>query len=74
MPHKSSKPTSMFSRATPSMMDRWIEQKDKLKKKFPSLTDNDLKYKEGKKGEMFEAIRIKLDIGIKEWKKVLKEL
>jgi hypothetical protein len=56
------------------MMDRWIEQKDKLKKKFPSLTDNDLKYKEGKKGEMFEAIRIKLDIDVKEWKKVLKEL
>ncbi len=74
MTNKFTKPVRLFSPATPSMMDKWIEQKTKLKKKFPSLTDADLRYKEGKKSEMFETIRIKLEIGIKDWKKIMDEI
>ncbi len=70
-PNKTPRP---FSPSTPSMMDRWNDQKAKLKKKFPSLTNNDLLYKEGKKNEMFENLRIKLSISIEDWKKIMKEI
>lgn len=38
----------------------WEEQKGKLKQKFAELTDNDLKYIEGKKEEMLGKLQIKL--------------
>jgi uncharacterized protein YjbJ (UPF0337 family) len=38
----------------------WNVQKGKLKQKFASLTDNDLLFEEGKKGEMLGKIQIKL--------------
>ncbi|OFX74955.1 MAG: general stress protein CsbD [Bacteroidetes bacterium GWE2_29_8] len=38
----------------------WNEQKAKLKQKFSKLTDNDLKFEEGKKEEMLAKIQIKL--------------
>lgn len=74
MEYNSNKTNRFFSRATPSMMDKWNEQKAKLKKKFPSLTNNDLRYSEGKKSEMFENIRIKLDITVEDWKKIMEEI
>ena len=74
MTHKSKNITRIFSPATPSMMDIWNEQKANLKNKFPSLTNNDLRYKEGKKNEMFESLRIKLGISKEDWKKVMKEI
>jgi hypothetical protein len=74
MAQKFNQTTRIFSHATPSMMDIWNEQKAKLKKKFPSLTDSDLRYKEGKKNEMFENLRVKLEISVEDWKKVMKEI
>jgi uncharacterized protein YjbJ (UPF0337 family) len=38
----------------------WNVQKGKLKQKFAILTDNDLMFEEGKKGEMLGKIQIKL--------------
>jgi uncharacterized protein YjbJ (UPF0337 family) len=38
----------------------WSEQKAKLKTQFPTLTDADLQYENGKKDEMFERIQTKL--------------
>lgn len=38
----------------------WTEQKEKLKAKFPTLTDADLKYENGKKDEMLTRIQTKL--------------
>ena len=74
MAHKSNKTIPVFSRATPSIMDKWNEQKAKLKEKFPSLTNSDLRYTEGKKSEMFENIRIKLGITVDDWKKIMEEI
>jgi hypothetical protein len=74
MAFKSNKTPQLFSRSTPSIMDKWNEQKDKLKKKFPNLTNNDLLYKEGKKHEMLENLRVKLNISIEDWKKILKNI
>lgn len=74
MENNSRKQTRLFSQATPSMMDRWNEQKLRFKQKFPNLTDADLRYKEGKKGEMFENLRVKLKISVEDWKKVMEEI
>jgi len=38
----------------------WNVQKGKLKQKFATLTDNDLMFEEGKKGEMLGKIQLKL--------------
>ncbi|MCF8371569.1 MAG: general stress protein CsbD [Bacteroidales bacterium] len=38
----------------------WIEMQTKLKLKFTTLTDDDLKLIEGKKGEMIGRLQIKL--------------
>jgi uncharacterized protein YjbJ (UPF0337 family) len=38
----------------------WKEQKVKLQEKFPTLTDTDLRYEEGKKNEMLAKIQVKL--------------
>jgi len=45
--------------------------KDKLKIKFPSLTDADLNYKESEKEEMLKDIRIKLGKTREEWEAIL---
>jgi uncharacterized protein YjbJ (UPF0337 family) len=65
---------SPFSKSTPSMKEKWDEQKAKFKKKYPSLTDSDLRYMEGKKGDMYEKIRIKLGISAEELRKFLSEI
>jgi hypothetical protein len=74
MGYRYNRSTTVFSPATPSIMDRWNEQKAKLKKKFPSLNNNDLLYSEGKKGEMMENLRIKLNLSKEDWKKVIENL
>ena len=71
MTYNSKKTVRQFSPASPSMMDKWIEQKAKLIRKFPQLANYDLRYKEGKKNEMLNGIRIKLGISTEEWKKIL---
>jgi uncharacterized protein YjbJ (UPF0337 family) len=38
----------------------WNLQKGKLKQKFATLTDDDLMFEEGKKGEMLGKIQLKL--------------
>jgi uncharacterized protein YjbJ (UPF0337 family) len=39
----------------------WTEQKAKLKAKFPVLSDDDLKYEDGKKDEMMAKLQTKLN-------------
>jgi hypothetical protein len=38
----------------------WSGKKEKLKQKFPNITDEDLCYKEGKEKEMMEILGYKL--------------
>ncbi len=52
----------------------WKEQKIKLKDRFAAITDNDLLFEVGKKEEMFEKIRIKLDKTKEEFSKIIAEL
>lgn len=52
----------------------WNEQKAKLKKRFATLTDNDLLYDEGKKEEMMARIQIKIGKTKDELHKILTDL
>ena len=52
----------------------WNEQKEKLKQKFSILTDDDLVFADGKRGEMFEKLGIKLGKTKEELKKILESL
>ena len=63
-----------FTHSTPSMKENWDIQKAKLKKRYPSLTDSDLRYDEGKKGAMWEKIQIKLELSKEELRKIIAAL
>jgi uncharacterized protein YjbJ (UPF0337 family) len=52
----------------------WNEQKAKLKKKFGVLTDNDLKYENGKKDEMLAKLQGKLGKSKEELQKIIESL
>jgi hypothetical protein len=38
----------------------WNQKKEKLKQRFPVITDEDLRYREGKEKEMIEMLGYKL--------------
>jgi uncharacterized protein YjbJ (UPF0337 family) len=45
---------------TTDLKGNWNEQKEKLKKKFALLTDQDVTFEEGKMDEMMEKLQTKL--------------
>lgn len=45
---------------TTEVKGNWNVQKGKLKQRFATITDNDLKFAEGKKEEMLGKLQIKL--------------
>jgi len=49
----------------------WDKQKSELIHKFAILTDNDLIFKEGEKGEMFKKLRLRLGKTKAELKKII---
>jgi uncharacterized protein YjbJ (UPF0337 family) len=60
--------------ATTAVKDNWTEQKAKLKKKFATLTDNDLMFAEGKKDEMMGKLQKKLGKSKDELHKIIEGL
>ena len=52
----------------------WTEQKNKLKAKFSTLTDADLKFDEGKKDEMLTKVQTKLGKSKEELKAIIAAL
>lgn len=52
----------------------WNEQKGKLKQKFANLTDDDLKYAEGKEEELLGRLQKKLGKSKEEVEKLMSEL
>ncbi len=43
-----------------NVLGYWDQKKEKLKQKFPVITDEDLSYSEGKEKEMIELLGYKL--------------
>ena len=52
----------------------WNEQKEKLKQKFAILTDNDLVFADGKRGEMLGKLEVKLGKTKEELEKIMESL
>ncbi len=71
MTFKTNENIRQFTPSTPTMKETWEKQKAKLKKKYPSLTENDLRYDEGKKGAMWENIKVKLGLSKEELQKLI---
>lgn len=54
--------------------DNWSEQKAKLIKKYPELTEKDLAFEEGKKEEMMGRLQVKLGKTKEELQKIIETL
>ncbi len=52
----------------------WDSKKDKIKQKFPGLTDQDLNFQEGKEKEMIDMLEYKLGITKLELAKIIEML
>jgi uncharacterized protein YjbJ (UPF0337 family) len=60
--------------STTPVKDNWIDQKPKLMKKYPELTEKDLSFDEGKKEEMIGKLQVKLGKNKEELQKILESL
>ena len=56
------------------LTENWNEQKAKLKKKFPVLTDKDLFFEIGRKNEMLATLHGKVGKSKEEFQKIIEEL
>lgn len=65
--------TNSTATSTP-VTGNWNEQKGKLKAKFSTLTDSDLRYENGKKDEMLNKVQIKLGKTKEELAKIISAL
>ena len=52
----------------------WNKRKDKLKQKFPNISDEDLSYHEGKEREMMEMLSYKLGKSVDELRYIINTL
>ncbi len=52
----------------------WDEQKTKLKLKYKNLTDEDLKFEDGKKQEMMGKLQVKLGKSERELSEIIEKL
>lgn len=52
----------------------WNSKKEKIKKKFSGITDDDLNFQEGKEKEMMEMLEYKLGIPKLELAKIIEAL
>lgn len=52
----------------------WLETKEKLKKKFAKLTDNDLIFVEGKQDDVVKKLQVKLGKSKEEILKIITAL
>lgn len=52
----------------------WNGKKEKIKQKYPIITDDDLFFTDGKEKEMVERLSFRLGISIEDMRDVIKEL
>jgi hypothetical protein len=55
-------------------MGYWEEKKEKIKQKYPFITDEDLIFYEGKEKEMVERLGFRLGISIEKMRDIIKAL
>ncbi len=52
----------------------WNGKKEKIKQKYPIITDEDLNFRDGKEAEMIEMLGYKLGKTIDEMRRIINEL
>jgi len=52
----------------------WNSKKEKIKQKYPFITDEDLNFNEGKEAEMIEMLGYKLGKTIEEMRRIITAL
>jgi len=55
-------------------MGYWEDKKEKIKQKYPIVTDDDLIFLDGKEKEMVEQLGLRLGISIEEMREVIKSI
>ena len=71
MAFKKNKAVQQFATSVTSIKENWYIKKAKLKRKYPILTDNDLRYDEVKKGTILGNLGIKLGLNKEELQKII---
>lgn len=57
-----------------TMIGNWKEKKGKLKQKYAKLTDDDLKYVEGKEEELYGRIQKRLGVSRREAQRMVDQI
>ena len=57
-----------------NLLEDWSQKKDKLKRKYPDLTDDDLAYREGKEDKLFERVQQRLGKSREETEKIIRKI
>jgi hypothetical protein len=63
-----------FRANPPAPRPDWNDQRNKLKKKYPDLTDADVRHEFGKKDEMITKLQVKLGMTKEEFQGILENL
>jgi len=57
-----------------AVLGYWERKKDKIRQRFPALTDQDVNFQEGKEKEMMEMLEYKLGITRLELAQIIESL
>ncbi len=74
-PLQSHEPDANYSRVKHELIQRnWFEVRDKLKSRFPILSEADVEFEPGKKSEMMRNIEEKLEMSPSELQRIISAL
>lgn len=54
--------------------ETWKEKKERLQRRYPDLTDDDLAYAEGKEDKLFERMEQRLGTSREETQKIVRKI
>lgn len=54
--------------------ENWSEKKQRLQRRYPDLTDDDLAYVEGKEDKLFERVEQRLGTSREETEKIIRKI
>ena len=66
--------TLKYGAMNTNVIGYWNEKKEKLKEKYAAITDEDLRFNDGKEQEMMEMLGYKLQKSKAELRKIIDEL
>lgn len=64
----------VITMAKQTMIGNWTEKKGKLKQKYAKLTDDDLRYVEGKEDELIGRVQKRLGVSKQEARRIIDKI